>query len=96
MADIKVSTEEMRQVAGVFANTINEWQVQKDRIWTLLTELDEMWDGDANEQFNALAAADKPKFDELVNVMQAYCDALNRAAQTYDEAENTVSGIVRG
>ena len=94
MAEIKVSTEGMRTAANDFAGKAGEWKSYVEQIWSLLRDLDAMWDGDANEAFNALVAEDKPKFDRLQQMMETYKDAINQAAQRYDEGENEVKVIV--
>ncbi|MBQ3178575.1 MAG: WXG100 family type VII secretion target [Clostridia bacterium] len=94
MAKIELSTEMMRQAANDFAAKIADWNGMKDEIWTLLADLDAMWDGDANEAFNALIAEDEPKFTRLLEMMETYKDAINTAAQKYDEGEGEIKNIV--
>lgn len=72
MAKIELSTEMMRQAANDFAGKIGDWSSMKDEIWALLGELDAMWDGEANEAFNALIAEDEPKFTRLLEMMETY------------------------
>lgn len=94
MAKIELSTESMRNAANEFANKIDEWNGMKEEIWALLADLDAMWDGDANDAFNALIAEDEPKFAKLLEMMTTYKDAINSAAQKYEETENDVKTIV--
>lgn len=94
MAKIELSTESMRTAANEFAGMIDEWDGMKNEIWALLTDLDAMWDGDANDAFNALIAEDEPKFSKLLEMMTAYKDAINAAAQKYDDTEGEVKTIV--
>jgi len=94
MAKIELSTEMMRQAATDFAGKIGDWSSMKDEIWALLGELDAMWDGDANEAFNALIAEDEPKFARLLEMMETYKEAINTAAQKYDDGESEVKTIV--
>ena len=65
MAEIRVSTEGMRNAANDFEARMSDWKAMVDNIWGLLAELDAMWDGDANTAFNALVDEDKPKFERL-------------------------------
>ena len=66
------------------------------QLWSLQwTELDAMWDGDANDTFNAMIEEDKPKFTRLEEMMNLYKDAITKAAGKYEEAEGEVSQIVK-
>ena len=94
MAEIKVSTEGMRNAANDFEAKMSDWKAMVDNIWGLLAELDAMWDGDANTAFNALVDEDKPKFERLYSMMEEYKNAINTAAQKYDDNEEEVKGIV--
>ena len=53
-----------------------------------------MWDGDANEAFNALVTEDKPKFERLAQMMETYKTAIDTAASKYDSGEAEVKNIV--
>ena len=59
-----------------------------------MEELDAMWDGDANEAFNALVTEDKPKFERLAQMMETYKTAIDTAASKYDSGEAEVKNIV--
>ena len=94
MAEIKVTTEGMRNAANDFAAKMGEWEGLVNMIWIALAELDAMWDGDANESFNALIAEDKPKFEKLYAMMEVYKDAITVAAQKYEDGEIEIKNIV--
>ena len=100
MAKMVVDTEAMRRTAGEFEQEIGYWHDLVDQIWRAMTDLDAMWDGDANEAFNALVTEDKieedkPKFTRLEEMMNLYKDAITKAAGKYEEAEGEVSQIVK-
>ncbi len=94
MAEIRVTTDGMRNAADEFATKMEDWESQVNQIWAYLGELDIMWDGDANEAFNALITEDKPKFYRLYEMMQTYKNAIVTAAQKYDDGEAEVKTIV--
>jgi len=94
MAEIKVTTEGMRSAANDFTAKMGEWEGLVNQIWSLLAELDAMWEGDANEAFNALIAEDKPKFERLYAMMETYKNAITTAAQKYEEGEAEIKNIV--
>ena len=84
----------MRSTATVFQEKINDWNSLVQQLWSLMEELDAMWDGDANEAFNALVTEDKPKFERLAQMMETYKTAIDTAASKYDSGEAEVKNIV--
>ena len=92
--EIRVNTDNMRSTATVFQEKINDWNRLVQQLWSLMEELDAMWDGDANEAFNALVTEDKPKFERLAQMMETYKTAIDTAASKYDSGEAEVKNIV--
>ena len=92
--EIRVNTDNMRSTATVFQEKINDWHSLVQQLWSLMEELDAMWDGDANEAFNALVTEDKPKFERLAQMMETYKTAIDTAASKYDSGEAEVKNIV--
>ena len=92
--EIRVNTDNMRSTATVFHEKINDWNSLVQQLWSLMEELDAMWDGDANEAFNALVTEDKPKFERLAQMMETYKTAIDTAASKYDSGEAEVKNIV--
>lgn len=92
---INVIPEQMRQAANTTEGYINDWRETVQSIYALVQELDAMWDGLANTEFNLNFEQDHPLYDRLDNLMQEYKQALVQAAQRYDDAENDVLQIVR-
>ena len=92
--EIRVNTDNMRSTATVFQEKINDWNSLVQQLWSLMEELDAMWDGDANEAFNALVTEDKPQFERLAQMMETYKTAIDTAASKYDSGEAEVKNIV--
>ena len=92
--EIRVNTDNMRSTATVFQEKINDWNSLVQQLWSLMEELDAMWDGDANEAFNSLVTEDKPKFERLAQMMETYKTAIDTAASKYDSGEAEVKNIV--
>ena len=92
--EIRVNTDNMRSTATVFQEKINDWNSLVQQLWSLMEELDAMWDGDANEAFNALVTEDKPKFERLAQMMKPNKTAIDTAASKYDSGEAEVKNIV--
>ncbi len=96
MAEIKrVIPEEMMSKAQSISTKIEEWNQKVNNIYKLQAELDGMWDGNANDTFNAQWNEDRTKYNTLTQVMQEYCQAVVKAAQLYAEREQEVVNIIK-
>lgn len=96
MAEIKrVIPEEMMSKAQNINAKIEEWNQKVNNIYRLQAELDGMWDGNANDTFNAQWNEDRTKYNNLTQVMQEYCRAINNAAQLYSEREQEIVNIIK-
>jgi len=94
MAVIKVTPEMMNAMAKEIDSKIQEWNAAVQQIYTLSAEMDAMWDGLANDSFNVVLNEDRPKFENLSNMMTEYSSAIQQAAATYIAGEEEVKGIV--
>lgn len=94
MAQILVTPEQMNVVAGNIEEKIQEWQQAVQKIYQLCEEMDVMWDGEANDAFNARFREDEQKFNNLTVLMQEYSSAVRTAASNYMAGEEEVKGIV--
>lgn len=96
MAEIKrVIPEEMMSKAQSISTKIEEWNQKVNNIYKLQAELDGMWDGNANDTFNAQWNEDRTKYNTLTQVMQEYCQAVVKAAQLYAAREQEVVNIIK-
>jgi len=95
MANInKVNTREMRTAANNIEQLAGEYTQQVTALYQVGSELDSMWDGDANDTFNAQLGQDQSRFDALNNVIRQYVEALRSNADSYDRAEEEAKGIL--
>jgi WXG100 family type VII secretion target len=94
MARMEISTDDMRRVASEIDGKIDEWRQSITDLNTLYRDMDNMWDGDANDSFNVIFQDDQAKFTQLTQVMQDYCTAITTAANNYDLSESNVKNIV--
>lgn len=95
MAEIRnVNPQEMLSTAQKLSDKISEWNQKVNEIYSLQSELDYMWDGNANSVFNNQWADDKVKYESLARLMTEYCEAIANAANLYIEREDEVQGII--
>ena len=91
---IIVNPEEMNQTAQEISGKIQEWQAAVQKLITLQQEMDAMWDGAANEQFNKEFQEDLVKFNRLTSFMQEYAAAITTVANNYIAGEEEVQAII--
>jgi len=94
MGMMNVTPEQMNAVATELQGKISEWESAVQKINTLVSEMDVMWDGNANDSFNAKFQEDQTKFTQLQQIMGEYTVAINTAARNYVEAEEQIKCIV--
>lgn len=94
MATIKITPEMMLQQSKEIAAKIDEWRSAVSKIYQLKDEMDAMWDGDANDSFNASFNSDRTKYEALGQMMTEYATAIQQAASKYVEGESEVKNIV--
>ena len=94
MAQTLVTPETMVTLANGVDDKIGDWNTAVQTIYRLAAEMDGMWDGDANDAFNARFDENRPKFERLSNVMAEYTNAIKQAAQNYMNGEQEAKTIV--
>ena len=95
MAQTLVTPETMITLANGVEEKIDEWGQAVNKIYELSAEMDVMWDGDANNAFNARFGEDRTKFNQLSTVMSEYATAMKTAASNYIAAEEEATTIVQ-
>lgn len=91
----RVDPEIMKSQADVFDNLIGEWNNEVLGISRLKSELDEMWDGLANDTFNNRWENDLNKFNQLLSVLVSYRQAIAEAATKYEAYEAEIASNVK-
>ena len=96
MAEIrKVDPAVMTEQANKLDSLTGEWSDAVREITQLKQELDGMWDGLANDQFNARWEADLNKYNSLQVVLESYRRAIQDAVAKYEAYEYEIAGIVK-
>lgn len=90
----RVSVQEMICTAKRIEEAIQRWQQSVHEIYMLQSELDYMWDGNANSTFNRQWEEDKAKYNRLTAMMKEYKSAIEAAANLYQQKESEVVQIM--
>lgn len=96
MAEIrKVDPEVMTEQATTLDNLTGQWFDSVRDITNLKQELDAMWDGLANDQFNTRWEEDLNKYNSLLVVLESYRRAIQEAVTKYETYEQEIANIVK-
>ncbi len=96
MAEIrKVDPEVMTEQATTLDNLTGQWSDSVRDITNLKQELDAMWDGLANDQFNTRWEEDLNKYNSLLVVLESYRRAIQEAVTKYEAYEQEIANIVK-
>ena len=87
MALNRIDTKEIRVVAGSVEDLAADYVRQVQALYQSGSELDKMWEGDANAAFNAQLGQDQPRFEAMNKVIGQYVQSLRDSADAYDSSE---------
>jgi len=94
MANMEITPSMMNQVASEIGTKIEEWNAAVKQVYQLQTELNNMWEGAAKEEFNRMLAEDLPKYQSLAKMMTEYQQALVVMANNYIQGDNEAKTIM--
>lgn len=87
MAQYEVTSAQLNNVKNELS-TYNEQFIQRVRdLERTQQDLKSMWQGDANNAFDAAFNSDKEQWTKFASLMQQYIEALGKIAEAYDKAE---------
>lgn len=94
MQGFEITPEMMTQIAKDIQKKIEEWNMAVKDIYSVYSQLDTQFEGEANERFNARMAADRPKYEALSALMTEYANVIIKAAVDYTEADKQAADAV--
>lgn len=77
-----------------FEDTLNQIKNQGEAMFAEMSELDAMWDGQANQMFIAQFNQDYENLKEFCNFSEEILNCLKFAKGEYISCENSVEGII--
>lgn len=87
MAKYEVTVAQLKSVKGELESYNSEFRNRVKDLESKQQELKAMWQGDANDAFNAAFEGDKDKWEQFANLMEQYIAALEQIAARYEQAE---------
>lgn len=95
MAEIRqVNPEVMSEQGQILERLIGDWANSVSEVTSMKQELDAMWDGLANDEFNMRWERDLTKYNQLQTTMESYRRAVAEAVSKYEEYEQQIKSVV--
>lgn len=94
MAGTEVLTRQLIDVASKVEDTMRNYDSSVNKMYNIGAELDVMWDGNANDKFNATMKNDRAKFTALKELVTKYIEVLRQNVDTYVKAEDNVIDVL--
>lgn len=92
--EIAVNTDTLAADIGELRTALGEARQALDDMFAQIQELDTMWDGPANEEFNRQFGNDHENAKEMCATVQSLIECMEYAKEEYNNCENQVNGIV--
>lgn len=92
--EITVDTSSLAGDVSELQTALSAVEAQLKNMFDQVTELDAMWDGPANEEFNRQFANDYENSVNLCKTVQSIIDGMQYAREQYDICENEVNAII--
>lgn len=87
MAEIKVTSSELRNKATELRNLNNQFKNQVENMTGQEQALSTMWEGETKEAFHTAFMNDKTQMETFYQTIEKYCQTLEANAQQYENAE---------
>lgn len=87
MAELKVSTAELRKKAEELRNLNTQFHSKVEDLENSEKSLTTMYEGDARDAFHTAFTNDKNQFETFYNTIEQYIAAMNTFANNYDKTE---------
>ena len=90
MAEIKVTSQELKAKSEAFKNYANEFGTNMGEIKAGMQSMKGNWEGDAAESFITRFNQMEKNFESYQRVITEYATFLGKAAEDYEASENKV------
>lgn len=96
MADkyIEINTQTLNNDAGGMISDVQKIRKELKNMFDSIIELDSMWEGPANSEFNRQFMADYATLTEICDFMDKFIGCMDFAGCEYVKCENAVGAAV--
>ena len=92
--EITVNTDTLASDIAELTSRLNMARRMLTDMFAQMQELDAMWDGPANNEFNRQFANDHENAKGLCQTVESLINCMEYAKEQYNSCENQVNGIV--
>ena len=92
--EIAVNTSTLTNDIAALQSALTSVRTQLDDMFNQVAELDTMWDGPANEEFNRQFGNDYENAKNLCKTVESIIECMTFARDQYNTCENEVNNIV--
>ena len=92
MSRFSVTTAELNNVVRTLSEDNNQFRARVSDLMNCAQELAAMWQGGANDRFNAALNNDQERWHEFAALIDQYNAALEQIIQIYNNAEDANTG----
>ena len=92
--EIAVNTDTLASDIAELNGALDTARKMLSDMFTQIQELDAMWDGPANDEFNRQFANDHENAEEMCKTVQSLIECMEYAKEQYNSCENQVNVIV--
>lgn len=92
--EIAINTSTLANDIDALQNALASARAQLDDMFNQVAELDTMWDGPANEEFNRQFGNDYENAKNLCKTIESIIECMKFARNQYNTCENEVNHIV--
>ena len=92
--EIAVNTNTLANDIDALTTALASARAQLDDMFHQVAELDTMWDGPANDEFNRQFGNDYENAKNLCKTIESIIECMKFAKDQYNTCENEVNGIV--
>lgn len=97
MADIiEINTNALNSDIQNMQNELNGLRAEMKKAFSAVADLDQMWNGPANDAFNKAFQADHETMEEVCGILDRLIDYMIHARDEYCKCESAVSGEIDG
>lgn len=90
-----VTTSELTRKKEELLAKNSELSNKISRLQEVEAQLNQQWDGDANDKFHNAFNKDKSKMDEFHKAIGEYCKQLGNIIKKYEEVEKQNLGLIK-
>lgn len=92
---IETNTSTMARDIESLENKLKQIESQMKKMFTSIEELDKMWDGPSNAEFNRQFQQDYRMCEEMCGILRELINSLRHAKSEYEKCERNVEGVIQ-